>query len=175
MTKMNKKGDFVSVLYTIVVLAAVGILLFMMSGLFSQVYDGFHNVFEEDPAINNSEADMFLDDIIATETPHSYWDYAFLGIVMGYILLLSVLAYSTPISHIYYLIFILVGIFGLVVGVILSNIWQTLVATDALSIYVSRFPIMNAILGNFYPLLISVILVMVGIIMFGKNTGGEQR
>ena len=79
----------------------------------------------------------------------------------------------------FFAIFAVLGSIGLFVGVALSNAWETFAETDVLSSTITRFPITNLLLDNFYPLFITLIVVLVMMMLFGKRfrgtaAGGER-
>jgi len=64
---------------------------------------------------------------------------------------------------------------GLVLAVIASNIWQEMAANPEFATTITRFPIMDAILGTYYPTFIIGVVVVVMILLFGKGpTGGRE-
>ena len=77
----------------------------------------------------------------------------------------------------FYFIYGIVVLIGLFVGVALSNAWEVMVETPALAGTVARFPITDAILNNFYPIFITVVIIITMIMLFGKAflPGQEAR
>jgi len=170
---MKKKGDIPSILFAIIIIFVAGVILLVMSNLTSQIYQGFDDYFDNSK-YNGTEAHQALNTV--QEYEESMWDYVFLAIVIGYVLMLIILGFSTQISAVFYFIYGIVAMIGLFVGVALSNTWEKMVETDALSGTVARFPITDAILNNFYPLFITVVIVITMIMLFGKSflPGGEE-
>lgn len=172
--RMNKKGDIPSILLIIVSLAIVGLIIFFISHVSDDFYSAFDNYFENSSAgLNDSTAHETLQKIQATN--RSVWDFAFLGIVMGYFLALMLTMFSTRISPVFYWIYALVAIVGLVLATILSNIWQGAVENPEFAVTITRFPMMNTILGTYYPIFITVVIVLAMVLLFGKNPseGGQ--
>jgi len=165
---INKKGQIQSFIFVIASIFAVGIVLFFLNHMFDAVYTELDEYLETSD-YNNTEAHVALQEY-QTAT-NSIWDYAFLGILMGYIILLIVTAFSTRISPVFHWIYILISLIGLLVGVLLSNTWQALAESSEFSTTLTRFPIMNAVLGTYYPTFIMVILMIFLIILFGKPIG----
>lgn len=169
---INKRGDLPSIMFTIVVIAVIGIMLLLFNTVFSQVYAGFDNYFNESEEYNQSQAHTSLQEIIVFE--NTIWDYVFLGITFAYVLSLFLLSYSVRISPAFYFIYGVMILFGLVLGVMFSNLWQEMVTNPQLADVVVRFPITDAILGGFYPLFVAVVAITSMVLLFGKrNTGGE--
>jgi len=63
----------------------------------------------------------------------------------------------------------------LIVGVVLSNVWQGMVENPAFTDTLARFPITNTILGTYFPMIIVGVMFFAAIALFGKPPGaGEQ-
>jgi len=108
------------------------------------------------------------------ESDQEVWDYAFLGIFFGVLIALGLTAYAIRISPIFYWIYGLMSLFVLVTGVIVSNVWQEAVANPEFVTTLARFPITNAILGSYYPLVVVAIIMIAMIVIFGKPFGREE-
>jgi hypothetical protein len=174
MIMQNKKGDIPSIIYVIVMIFALGIVLLVFSNLFSSIYGSLDTYFDTSK-YNNTVAHQTLNQVQVYE--QSMWDYVFLAIAIGYVLMLIILGFSTQINAVFYFIYGIMAMIGLFLGVALSNAWEAMVSTDALSSTVARFPITDAILNNFYPLFITVVIVITMIMLFGKTflPGAENR
>ena len=107
---MNKKGDIPSILYAIVAVAVVGIIILFGSHLNNAVYDSFDDYFDDNPTFNDTTAHQTVNEIQTKE--NSLWDYVFLGIAMGYLLITALSAYSTRISPIFYWIYGILTMIG---------------------------------------------------------------
>ena len=168
---MNKKGDIQSIIYTVVAVFTIGVVLFFMSHLFMGFYDGFQNVISNNEQLNSSgDASRTLAKIQHTET--NSWDYAFLGILIGYVILIGIFAYSTPISPVFFWIAVLMGLFGLFIGVMLSNTWMQMIEQPAFEETYGRFPITTLLLGSYYPSVITFILIIGLVLLFAKPGQG---
>jgi hypothetical protein len=168
----NKRGDIPSLFYAIVMIFVAAIVLFVLSHLFMGVYGGIDSFLESQTLFNQSEARDTLQKVEDFE--RSAWDYVFLAIMIGYIIMMGVLAFSTRISPIFYFIYGIAAIFSFGIGVVLSNTWQTIAANPEFAETIIRFPITNAIMGNFFPIFITVIVLMTMILLFGKFVGGGE-
>ena len=84
-----------------------------------------------------------------------------------------IFSFATKTNIAFFWIFILLGIVILIVGVVLSNIWQETASQSEFAETILRFPITNAILGTYYPTVIVAILFLGMIILFGKFPGQE--
>lgn len=176
--KMNKKGsDIPSIIYAIGVIFAIGIMLVVMSFLALQIYQQLNTTLNDNPRINATQANITLTEIQDFE--QSMWDYFFLAIVMAYVISMVILAFTTPTNPWLFAIFVVFGSLGLFIGVVLSNAWELFAQQNILSSTIDRFPITDLLLNNFYPLFITMILVLVMIMLFGKRfiggSGGGVR
>lgn len=169
----NKKGsDIPSFLFGIAFLFAVGITLVVISYLALSIYTNLNDTLNDNPDIASSQANETLSQVITFE--NSMWDYFFLAIVIGYVISMLVLAFITPTNPWFFAIFVILGSIGLFIGVALSNAWEKFAETDILSSTIARFTITDTILNNFYPLFITIMLVGIMVMLFGKRfLGGE--
>lgn len=167
--KDNKRGQIQSFIFVVASLFAIGVIIFFLNHLFDSVYDGLDD-YLNDSEYKDTEAQDSLQ--TAQSSLNSAWDYAFLGIAIGYVLLLVLTAFSTRIHPAFYFVYVLIAIFGLLIGVMLSNTWQQIAENDEFSETIDRYPIMNALLGTYYPIFILFILAVFLVILFGKPVGG---
>jgi hypothetical protein len=173
---MNKKGsDIPSFFYVIAIIFTIGLILFLLSHLNLDIYNTLNDAVQGIPGQSGaSEVNETLTKVIAFE--QSMWDYAFLALVLGYVISMILISFSTQINPVFYFIFVIFSGIGLFLGVGLSNAWQISAANSELADTTARFPIMNTILGNFYPLFITLTLVFIVVMLFGKRyLGGEAR
>ena len=170
--KMNKKGDVASFLVAIASLFAIGIIIFLLSHIKAAFYVELQDYLNESADYNESEALNVVREAQSAEITSRIWDYAFLGIYIGYIIALGLTAFSTKISPAFFWLYVLIAIIGLFVGVALSNTWQGISENPELSTTIDDFPITNALLGTYYPLGITIILAIFLILLFGKPSGG---
>ena len=163
---LNKRGaDIPSLFFTIISIFAIGIILFLFSDLFLGFYSGINNILGNS-SLESSEAQSFLDDVEEIES--SIWDYVFLGIFVSYFILMGVLAFATRTNIIFAWIYVFASLFSFVIGVVVSNLWQSMAENPNLLDTVARFPITNLILGNFATVFISVMIFTGMILLFGK-------
>ena len=167
---INKRGQFESILLVVISIFILGVILFFFNHMNSQIYDKFDDYFEGSEDYNNTEAHASLEDIQAIEKTN-IWDWAFLAIFIGLIIQIVMFSFATRINIAFYWIMILVDIPILIVGVVLSNIWQEMVANGEFVITLTRFPIANLLLGTYYPIAITIIIFIASIVLFGKRPG----
>ena len=134
-----------------------------------QLYDSFDSILDKS-ADNNSEAHIALNKIQDVEESN-IWDWAFLAIYIGLIIQIVMFSFATRINIAFYWIMVLLDLPILIVGVVLSNVWQSFVANAEFVTTISRFPITNLLLGTYYPIGVTVIIFFASIILFGKKPG----
>jgi len=168
----NKKGDLPSFIFTIIIIFTLGIFLLIFTHLSSTIYSALSSRLDsiDNGAFNNSVSDVALDKAIAVN--NSIWDYFFLAIVVGYVFSLLFFSFSTPSNPIFFWIYVLVLMLGLFVGVALSNTWEAMSDNPTFATTITRFPITDALLDNFFPVFITVIGVTMTIMLFGKFAFG---
>lgn len=170
---LNKKAsDIPSILFAIASIFTIGIILVVFSNLFLSIYESLQTTINSIPNINASIANETLTTVIGFE--QSMWDYFFLAVLIGYVITMMVLAFSTQAQPFFYVIFIIVAGISMFIGVALSNTWEAFAETEALSGTIARFPITDAILNNFFPLFIAIMFVLIMIMLFGKRFLGES-
>lgn len=163
---LNKKGDFPSLIFAIVIIFAIALILFFYSHLMDRIYGGLDDYFNSSATYNESVARDSLNKINSTN--QSAWDYAVLIIAIGYILALFVSAYSTRISAFFFWIYAILSLMGLGIAVLCANLWQDLSSSSQFSSTISNFPITNSLLGTYYPTFVTFIILIVIIVTFGK-------
>jgi len=164
---MIKKGQFKTKLLAIVTIFIVGVIFFFANHLNNQLYQGFDDYFNKTEDFNDSEARTALQKIQTVD--NSVWDFAFLGIFIGLIIQIVLFSFATRLNIAFFWIMLLFDLPVLLVGVVLSNIWQELVSNPEFATTITRFPITNTILGTYYPIAIVFIIFLTSIIMFGKR------
>ncbi len=164
--KKNKKAQFQSALLAVITLFIVGITIFFISHLRTTFYGEFDEYFNSTPEYSDSEARTALQKIDAVE--NAAWDWVFLAAFVGLMLQMVLLSFATRINIAFYWIFAIVGVVVLIVGVVLSNVWQEMASQTAFATTITYFPITNAILGSYFPTIIVAILFITMIVLFGK-------
>jgi len=165
----NRRGQFVSILLMIITVFIIGLLFFFANHVNKKLYDSFDEYFEGSDE-NNTEAHQAVQDFQDIEGSQ-IWDFAFLAIFMGFILQMVIFSFATRISIVFYWIFAIIGIIGLVLATIVANMWQEVAANPEFATTITRFPITNALLGTYFPIVITGVLLIVIIVIFGKPAG----
>lgn len=168
----NKKGQFETKLLAIVVIFIIGVLFFFFNKLNNELYGSLDGYFNESEDYNNSEAQEATRKIIGVE--NSVWDYAFLAIFIGFIIQIVLFSFATRINIAFFWLMIILDIPILIVGVIVSNIWQELAANPEFADTLLRFPITNTVLGSYYPMIVVGIMFFAAIALFGKPPGAQE-
>ena len=170
--RMNKKGQFESALLAIIMIFIVGIILFFFNHVNDKLYTSLDKYFTEDVKYNNTEVTETIQKIHTVD--NIVWDYAFLAIFAGQIIAMLLLSFATRVNVAFFWLFVLLGIIILIVGVMLSNIWQGMADNSEFSETVLRFPITNSLLGTYFPTAVLAILFIFMIVLFGKPPPGGE-
>jgi hypothetical protein len=165
----NKKAQFESKLLAIIIIVIIGIILLFFNRLNNELYSGLDEWLNDTAAsgTNYSEAREALEGIQTVE--NSIWDYAFLAIFIGLILQIILFSFATRINIAFFWIMLILDIPILVVGVVLSNIWQEIASNPEFTTTIARFPITNSLLGTYFPIAVVFLIFVTSIILFGKR------
>ena len=169
--KMHKKAQFESYLLAVITIVIVGIILLFFNHVADSFYSGFDQYFQQSPDYNNSEAHQSIVQIQDVE--NSAWDYVFLAIFIGIIIQILMFSFASRINAAFYWLMIIIDIPILIVGVILSNVWQEIAANPEFAVTITRFPITNTLLGTYFPVAVVSLLFLAMVVLFGKPS--EQR
>jgi len=168
---MNKKAQFQTTLLVVITIFIIGIILFFFNHLNNQLYSSLDKYLNESAEYNESEARSSVQRIQTVE--NSVWDYAFLAIFIGLLIQILMFSFATRANIAFYWLLVLIDIPILIVGVVLSNIWQELAINPEFAVTITRFPITNTLLGTYFPIALTVIFFFGAVILFGKKPGGE--
>lgn len=168
----NKRGDAITLIYIIVFLFIVGTLIFLISHISDLIFVEMSTQLN-DSALNTSYTSDVLASAIRVNT--TAWDYAFLGIFLGSMIVLGLTAYAVRISPVFYWIYAIMSMMFLAIAVLLSNTWQELAVDAEFATTITRFPITDLILGSYYPIIITAVLLFAMAILFGKPMGQQQE
>lgn len=165
---INKRGQFESILIVVITIFVLAVILFFFNHLNSEIYDKFDDYLEGNEKFNETEAHVAIQDIKSVEQSN-IWDWAFLAIFIGLIIQIVMFSFATQINIAFYWIMIIIDLPILIVGVVLSNVWQELAANSVFTTTITRFPITNLLLGTYYPIAITIIIFIGSIVLFGKR------
>ena len=166
--KINKKGQMESFLYVVITIFVIGIILFFFSHLNSKVYDKYDEWMGNETDIVDTTAHETIQKISTVEKTN-LWDFAFLAIYVGLIIQLILFSFATRINLAFYWLFALLSLVMLIVGTILSATWQELSVSPEFATTLTRFPITNTLLGTYYPIGITFMIMVGMIVLFGKR------
>jgi hypothetical protein len=167
----NKRGDIPSLIYLVIIIGLIGFVFIFVNKLNHGLLTQEESILNSSIEFQNSSAITAIQSIRGVDDVA--WDYAFLALYIGSICALGISAYSTRISPIFYWFYFIMSLGVLIIAVMMSNLWQAAVATDALSDSVSRFPITNFLLGSYYPIAVLVMIIITMILLFGKTPDGK--
>lgn len=171
---MNHRGDIPSLIYAVLVIAALGIMLLFWNHFSDAFYTATDNAYGSGSLgvnYNNSVAQTTLQEINNAE--NSTYDYVFLFFAVGMILTLGIFAYSTRISVVFFWIYGIMAMIVMVIAVVMSTLWQSIAKNPEFATTITRFPITNAILDTYYPTFTLALVLLVMILLFGKPSEGR--
>ena len=168
---MNNRGDFASIVFVVILIFVVGFIFFVVSDLNQKIYTEIGSALN-DSDLGGNESATALQKVQRSD--FYVWDYAFLGIFLGSLIAIGLTAYAVRISPIFYWIYGIMSLTVLVLGTMLSNIWQSASADPEFAASLVRFPITNAILGSYYPMIVVAIIALAMILIFGKPSRTEE-
>ncbi len=170
---MNKKAQFQNMVLVVISIFIVAIILFFLNHMNVEIYSSLNEYFLTSD-YNQTEAHNVTTQLLDLEETNM-WDWAFLAIFIGLIIQMLVFSFASRVNVAFFWIFVLLGILILIIGVILSNIWQEIAGNAEFATTILRFPIMNTVLGTYYPTAIVAILFLGMIILFGKFPGQQTQ
>lgn len=145
-----------------VVLFAVGLGLFIIHFFTNTAVDSMLGVSQ----INSSQ-DTF-DSLTSVKTDvTSRFDYLVFAFFIGFILLIIILGWIIGGNPIFMFVFFILVLSGVLISMLLANVWEDVSQSDGLVESLSSFPITNHILLNL-PVYISIVGVLAIIVMFAK-------
>ncbi|MBE3128081.1 MAG: hypothetical protein IMZ60_00170 [Actinobacteria bacterium] len=170
---LNKRGQIAGVILAVVTLFVVAVILIFMNTLNKEVYDKFDKYMNESPSYNGTEAHDVVQKLQKVESGR-IWDYVFLAVFIGMLLQMIVLAFASRTNVLFFWIYVILALVILVIGTVLSNIWQEVALQPAFTETMTRFTITNTILGTYYPTIITAFVFLGMIFIFGKFPGQTE-
>jgi len=167
--KYGKKAQFESILLAVITIFIIAVILFFFNHMSVKIYDSFDS-FLNTSEYNDTPAHDALHTIQNVEKTN-IWDWAFLAIFVGIIIQIVMFSFATRINIAFYWLMVLIDLPILIVGVVLSNIWQNLAANSEFAVTIARFPITNLLLGTYFPIAIVILITIASVILFGKTPG----
>jgi len=171
-SKKNKKGQAETIILTIVTIFIIGIIVFFMNHFNETFYSAMADTFEDNDKLNNTEAHQALETFRDVERS-SMWDFAFFIMFIGLMIQMMVFSFASRSNIAFFWIFIIVGVIALMLGVMLSNIWQGIAENPEFATTILRFPITNVLLGSYFPIVVTGFIFIFMIVLFGKFPGQD--
>lgn len=166
--KYARKNGISDVLLVIVVVFSMALFLLLMVYISNALDNSITPMM--DSAVDNTSAEVFHEGINKiTNTADYIFLMVFIVFVIG-LIITSFWFFSHPIFLVLYLI---LGIGGLVVSVPLSNAYQEVADKGMFSTAVSHLPILDYIMNNL-PLIVGVLIVLSIIIIYSKSRTGAS-
>lgn len=169
--RLNRKGDFSTIIYLVAFLFIVAVVMLFTNKLNGEIFGELEDSLEDE--YNNTESINVLIDIKEKDSS-GIWDYAFLGIFLGSLIAIGLSAWAIRISPVFFWIYGIMSLFVLGLGVVLSNVWQDMAADAEFASTISNFAITNMLLGSYYPLIVTGVIILTMGIMFGKPPEGGE-
>jgi hypothetical protein len=101
-------------------------------------------------------------------------DYLVLVVFIGMIIALIVTSWYIGASPVFIFVYFLVIVMGIVVGAILSNVWESVSTTAPLSMMLSSLPITGHII-TYLPMYMAVVGFIGMVVMFAKPYGSSNE
>lgn len=101
-------------------------------------------------------------------------DYLVMTVFLGMVLALIITSWYIGASPVFFFLYFVVILMGIVIGAILSNTWETVSTKALFSTVLGSFPMTNHIL-MYLPLYIAVVGFLGMTIMFAKPYGGQSQ
>lgn len=168
--KLNSKGDIPSMILAAVLIFIVAIILIFFWQVRTPFYDTLDEYLEENEDYNDTEAHQAIQEIGDVE--RSIWDYAFLALMFGVVISLIMTAFATRIHPAFFWAYIIASIVIVVLGAIISNMWQGVADNPEMAEAIAAFPITNTVLGSNFSVFIAAFMFIFIIVLFGKTPGG---
>lgn len=158
---MNKKGSARDVVLIAVILFSIGIGMFMIHSLFNTAVDKMLVT----PVINESSAASSA--LSSAKSLSDRFDYIFFGLFIGLVLALMITSWFIGGNPVFMFVYFIVVIIAVVLGTIMSNVWDSVSTASVFGVTVASFPLTNHIL-LYLPYYMSVIGILGIIVMFAK-------
>lgn len=165
LTTHNKRGDFTGILYLIVMIAAFAIFLLILGYVVPQIYNPLKQQIGTTAEINQS-LDAGIN--VSQNTFPVIWFIMFAGLVIG----LMITAWFIPSHPIFFPIFAILMVIAIIVGMALSNAYESLSAEATLSGAATEQSSIGFVMLNL-PYVAFIIGILTLIISFAKPGGQD--
>ena len=139
---LNRKGHGLD---TILAVAVVfGLALTLLIGVYT--YDKFVDIAENSTMNDSSTAMTAMKDM---QTHNNLWDYVVLLVFFGFVLAMMILGYFVDVHTIFFPLFILVMLIGVILASVFSYVWDKIADTSTFTVLkVASFPITSHLMDN---------------------------
>lgn len=159
-----KKGDLPSVLIIMVLVIVAGVVFVLLGSVNNSILNDLSN--ESDiTAQAQQTATESANNVIPIADNFIFWFFfaGMLGLIIA-----SIYLDFHPAVIIVFIVVLLIGVWGATQA---SNIYGEL--SDDGGVDTSGFTLTSAIFGSYMPFIIFGVLIIVGIILYGKSRGGQ--
>ena len=153
----------------LILLIAFISFLAIMAIITTLVYSKVSEGFLSNSLLNQSQEQR--DAFNLPNTVNAMWDYTLLAIMIGILLATLITAYFIDVHSIFMVLYIFGLVIGEVISAILSFIWHTVSINPAINEVLYLFPITDNILSNL-PYYFAIIGVCGLILTYAKDTSG---
>ena len=171
--RKNKRGQIESIILLVITIVIIGIIVFFANHVNRQIYSSLNDKFQEDAEYNNTEVQQVTQKLEDVETSN-IWDWVFFAIFIGLNIQMIIFSFASKQSLVFFWLFVIIGIVVLMLAIVLSNIWQSIAVNPEFAVTITRFPIMNLVLGSYFPVIITGVFYLALIVLFGKFPGQEE-
>jgi hypothetical protein len=166
--RKNRRGNITDIGFLIITLFFIGIFSFIGVFVFGQIRDRLvvSPVFNETP-----EAIQSLNDV---NNRTGMFDFFGLAIFIGFTISIMVTGWFIGGNPLFMIVYFLVLVALVVVGMVLSNVWETFTQAGSFGYLTSPLPITNHLI-TYLPIYMVVVAFLGMVAMFGKPyiSGGE--
>ena len=164
---MNKKAHGLDTILAIV--TVFGLALTALMGIYS--YNEFVTAANQSTTFNQTP--QAIDAMVTAQQANYMWDYVILVIFIGFAMAMMILGYFVDVHTIFFPIFVIVMLVGVLIAGVLSYTWERVADTSAFTVLKStRFPITNHLLMNltiYYTIIAGLALITT----YAKTRGRE--
>jgi len=167
---MNKRGDFTTILILVALILglAIGSIVF---------YKVFYDVTEQLKGIDNF-SNQTIDTLnIAQTSAPKLLDFFVFFVLVSFFVGLIISSIYVDVNPAVVIVFIIAMLIAVLLAGQVSNVFDAFATQEELVSSVAEFPLTSMILGEYFPVIILVIGMVVIVILYGKSRkqglGGE--
>src|SRR3990167_6602416 len=157
---MNKKGSALDVLYIIVFLFVFAIGLIIADKVLYEIDEGTNTTLGSSNVSNFSFAQG--------RTSIRLFDFAYIFVVIGLFITTIIFAFLIKTHPVFFVASLMLFIVTVIIGVVLSNVYEEFTASPDLVDTANRFPVMNYVMDNL-PTIVTIMGGLVLIVLYAKS------